>query len=219
MNKKVSAIIIVCITCFSLNSVAQKQTLKPELSNTQNFQAINRKVTVTNNNGKVIVHLDGKHGEGVAWLKNISFTKGIIEFDVKGKNVLQKSFAGIAFHGINNGTFDAVYFRPFNFQSNDATAKKHSVQYISMPKYDWSVLRQTHPGVYENALTKTVEPESWFHAKIIADDSSIKVYVNGDNEPSLVVKPIGNNTKGKIGFWVGNNSEGDFSNLTIKNNE
>lgn len=219
MNIKINITIIAFIACSALRSAAQTQTIQPDFSGTQNFQAINRKVTVINNNGKNVVHLDGKPGDGVAWLKNISFAKGTIEFDVKGKDVMQQSFVGIAFHGVNDSTFEAVYFRPFNFQANDATAKKHAVQYISMPKYDWFALRQTHPGVYENALTKTIEPENWFHAKIIADDNSIKVYVNGDNEPSLVVKRIVNITKGKIGFWVGNNSDGDFSNLIIKNNE
>jgi len=52
----------------------------------------------------------------------------------------------------------------------------------------------------------------------VVDATNIAVYVNDDKDPSLVVKPISNHTTGKIGFWVGNNSDGDFSNLTIRNN-
>ncbi len=131
---------------------------------------------------------------------------------------MQQSFVGIAFHGTNDSTFDAVYFRPFNFLSNDTIRKRHSVQYISLPKYDWSLLRQQYPGKYENALIKTVEPEEWFHAKIIVSNERIEVFVNNDDKPSLTVKPISNHTTGNIGFWVGNNSDGEFSNLIIQNN-
>ena len=171
-----------------------------------------------NEQGKNAVHLDAKPGDGVAWINNITFEKGIIEFDVKGKNVLQQSFVGIAFHGLNDSTFDAIYFRPFNFQSRDVSRKNHSVQYVSLPQFDWSALREKYPGKYENSLLKALNPEGWFHAKVVVDATNIAVYVNDDKDPSLVVKPISNRTTGKIGFWVGNNSDGDFSNLTIRNN-
>jgi len=44
----------------------------------------------------------------------------------------------------------------------------------------------------------------------------MEVYVNGDKKPSLSVQPLADYSKGNIGFWVGNNSDGDFSNITIK---
>src|SRR5436305_8767705 len=86
MNKKITTFIfiIVCITCFSLKSVAQKSTEKPDISNASHFSVVNRDITVTNEAEKVIVHLNGKPGDGVAWINNITFTKGVIEFDVKG---------------------------------------------------------------------------------------------------------------------------------------
>ena len=215
MNK--TGILTFCLLCFMLKGIAQAKDIKPDLSASSHFQLVNRAITISSDNpGKVVVHLDAKEGDGVAWLKDIQFGKGIIEFDVKGKNVLQQSFLGIAFHGINDSTFDAVYFRPFNFQSPDTTRKSHSVQYISLPQYDWSVLREKFPGKYENKLTNTVDPESWFHVKIIVD-TEITVYVNNDQQPSLAVKPISERTTGNIGFWVGNNSDGDFANLIIKN--
>ena len=217
-NKKINLMIVACITLLSMDCVAQQQTLKPDLSKTTNFSVINRQITVLNEQGKNAVHLDAKPGDGVAWINNITFEKGIIEFDVKGKNVLQQSFVGIAFHGLNDSTFDAIYFRPFNFQSPDVSRKNHSVQYVSLPQFDWSALREKYPGKYEHSLLKALNPEGWFHAKVVVDATNIAVYVNDDKEPSLVVKPISNHTTGKIGFWVGNNSDGDFSNLTIRNN-
>jgi hypothetical protein len=217
MNKII--IFIICIYCFSSISVAQKQTIKPDISAVGRFKTVNRDIAIlASDPAKVIVHLNGKPGDGVAWINNITFEKGIIEFDVKGKNVLQQSFVGIAFHGLNDSTFDAIYFRPFNFQSPDVLRKNHSVQYVSLPQFDWSALREKYPGKYENSLLKALNPEGWFHAKVVVDATNIAVYVNDDKDPSLVVKPISNRTTGKIGFWVGNNSDGDFSNLTIRNN-
>jgi len=205
--------------CFGLNCLAQNQTIKPDLSNRNSFQLVNRDVaSSTNEQGKTIVHLNNKPGNGVAWINNLSFEKGVIEFDAKGKNVLQQSFIGIAFHGINDSTYDAIYFRPFNFQSPDTLRKSHSVQYVSLPQNDWSVLREKYPGKYENALLIEIDPENWFHVKIVVDDNTITVFANGGGRPSLVVKPLGNHSNGKVGFWVGNNSDGDFSNLSIQTN-
>jgi len=205
-------LLIVFSTCISVKTIAQ-QTVS---LNKENLAAYNRNITTTSNNGKTVVHLDNKANTGIAWINNVSFKQGILEFDVKGKDALQQSFVGIAFHGINDTGYDAIYFRPFNFNSPDANRKDHSVQYISMPQYDWSYLREKFPGKYENALTKPIEANSWFHAKVVVSADAIEVFVNGDNKPSLAVKPLNNYTTGKIGFWVGNNSDGDFSNLLIQ---
>lgn len=217
MYKKINLIIIAC-SIYSLNVVAQKQIIKPDFSDSKNFQTVNRSINIRNESGKVFVHLDAKPHAGVAWISNTNFTAGIIEFDVKGKNIMQQSFVGLAFHGLNDSTYEAVYFRPFNFQSPDTTRKNHSVQYISLPQYDWPALREKYPGKYENALTKRIKPEQWFHAKIIVSNEQIEVFVNNDGRSSLIVAPLSNKASSKIGFWVGNDSDGDFSNLTIKKN-
>jgi len=215
MNK-ILTIIFCCAGVFNLNGFAQQKFIQPDLTDENNFQTINRTVNLSKNEqGKAIVHLDAKAGDGAVLIKNITFTTGTIEFDLKGKDVMQESFVGIAFHG-GDSTYEAVYFRPFNFESKDTARKNHSVQYVMPPKFDWSYLRQTYPGMYEHALLSTVEPDNWFHAKIIVSNDSIKVFVNNDTQPSLTVKPLAGPLPGKIGFWVGNNSEGDFANLVIR---
>lgn len=212
MNKAIIFFIGLFVCCIQIAA----QTV--DISSAYNFEAINRHVILHDSANKKIVHLDAAEGDGIAWLKTINFSTGIIEFDVKGKDVMQQSFVGIAFHGINDSSFDAVYFRPFNFQAAEAIRKSHSVQYICLPKYDWSYLRQNFPGKYENALTQSIEPSSWFHVRVVVEIDEISAYVNNDHTPSLVVKPLANYTTGKIGFWVGNGSDGDFSNLTVKRN-
>jgi len=219
MKKILYTSMIICFNCISLFTVAQTQIIKPDLSKKTNFILVNRELTIIGNEDqKSVIHLDAKPNDGVAWINDVNFKTGIIEFDVQGKDVLQQSFVGIAFCGINDSTFESIYFRPFNFQSTDPVRKSHAVQYVSLPKYDWMVLRQTHPDKYENALKSIVDPGKWFHARIVVDADFITVFVNDDKEPSLKVKPIANLAPGKIGFWVGNNSDGNFKNLSIIKN-
>jgi hypothetical protein len=173
---------------------------------------------ITDSNGNRSVRLDAQSNDGVAWISGLDFESGVIEFGVKGKNIPQQSFVGIAFHGTNDSTFEVIYFRPFNFGSDDTTRKNHSVQYVYLPKFDWSFLRDRYPGKYEHSTTNPPNPENWFHAKILIEPGKIAVFENNDQKASLIVKTLNTTISGKVGFWVGNNSEGDFSNLSVKRN-
>jgi len=176
----------------------------------QELRVVNRIMTKDTSG----VHLNEGPGVGIAWITNKDFSNGTIEFDAKGKNKLQQSFVGIAFHGINDSTYDAVYFRPFNFQVPELSRRGHSVQYISLPAYDWSLLRQEYPGKYENEIDVTTDPNKWFHVKIIVSSPEVSVYVNG--QQCLNVSQLSTQKKGMIGYWVGNGSAGDWKNLSVK---
>jgi len=160
-----------------------------------------------------VVHLTAGPGAGIAWINNKEFANGTIEFDVKGKDILQKSFVGIAFHGVNDSTYDAVYFRPFNFQVPEAGRRKHSVQYISMPAHDWERLRTEFPGKYENEIDPTTDPNKWFHVKVIVTSPEVSVFVNGQR--CLTVSQLSTQKTGMIGYWVGASSAGAWKNLKI----
>ena len=116
------------------------------------LEVFNRTATTFSEDGKNGVRLSKNENDGVAWLKHVIFSNGIIELDIRGKEEFQQSFVGIAFHGMDNNTFDAVYFRPFNFQTDDPVRKIHAVQYVSMPDYSWEVLREKFNGKYEKAV-------------------------------------------------------------------
>lgn len=217
MNKILVAILCL-FTYFGCS--AQVKPVIPDLSKKDNLQPVGRQVTLlTDKTEKSIVHLDAQGGAGVVWVKGLNFTTGVIEFDVKGKDVLQKSFVGIAFHGVNDSTYESTYFRPFNFQAIDTLRKKHAVQYISLPKFDWEYLRETYPDKYEHALLTSTNPNEWFHIKIVVDKNKIQAFVNADTKACFSVKPLTNNLSGKVGFWVGNGSEGDFANLVLKSDK
>src|SRR5664280_2750995 len=73
------------------------------------LEVFNRKVSVFSEDGKNGVRFSKSENDGVAWLKHVIFSNGVIELDIRGKEEFQQSFVGIAFHGIDNNTFDAVY--------------------------------------------------------------------------------------------------------------
>jgi hypothetical protein len=196
-----------------------KDVINPDLTEllkNKNITVFNRDVSiVTGPQNKNAIRLSEKEGYGVAWLKTVQIGDGTIAFDVKGRDKLQQSFVGIAFHGINDSTMDAIYFRPFNFQAQDPERRRHSVQYISLPAYDWPRLRTEFPNKYENAVSSTIQPNDWFHVRLSIKSGKISVYVNNNPNPDLVVDQLSNVKQGRIGFWVGNNSDGDFANLII----
>jgi hypothetical protein len=186
-------------------------------TNKTDIKVFNRDLKQVKEDNKLVFRLSEKEGAGIVWFNNIQFEEGTIEFDVKGRDILQKSFVGIAFHGIDDSTYETVYFRPFNFQSTDPIRHIHAVQYAFEPNYNFEQLRKTRKDEFESAIlpTNTI-PTDWFHVKLEVIGNRIRVFVNGHSEPTLNVMTLNPNPKGrKLGYWVGNNSNGDFANLKI----
>lgn len=192
--------------------------LKKEVKK-KRINVFNRELTLTEDGSRTGIHLSKADGEGVAWLKGVEFANGVIEFDVRGENVQGHSFVGIAFHGKDNYTFDAVYLRPFRFQDGDPESRSHSLQYVSFPSYTWRELRGKFPGKYEASINPSPEPDAWVRVKIVVKDKLISTYINGNDQPSLVVEKVTNVKSGALGFYVADTSGGDFANLTITKTE
>ncbi|ANH79633.1 hypothetical protein A8C56_00380 [Niabella ginsenosidivorans] len=205
-------LLIALLSSFFFQSQAQPVKTSDQL------QPVNRNVqSGKDKNRRTIVHLDARPGAGIAWIKGTRFATGIIEADIKGKNVLQESFVGIAFHGVNDTIYEAVYLRPFNFKAKDKQRQQHSVQYIVLPGFDWAYLREKFPGRYESGLLTATDPDAWVHLKIVVTKDTFRVFINEDAQPCLTIKRLAHHHSGKIGYWVGNGSDGDFANLKIQN--
>lgn len=179
------------------------------------WKLVNREVNVVEDGGKRAIRFSEKEGQGMAWLEGSDFANGVIEIDIKGKNELQRSFVGVAFRGVDDKTHDVVYFRPFNFKSEDPVRRIHAVQYVSHPTWTWQKLRTEKNGVYEKEVNPVPDPDGWFHARIVVSNRKVSVYVNGAKEPSLVVQELSDRQRGLIGLWVGEGSGGAFANLKI----
>jgi hypothetical protein len=174
--------------------------------------ALNTGVQITENADRPAVSLQGN-----AWLKGVVFTTGRIDIDLRGKNIPGQSFIGVAFNAENEGDYECLYFRPFNFESTDSLHRKHMVQYMSLPGHEWNVLRETHPLVFENTISPAPDPTHWFHATIVADSDSVRIYVNASADPCLRVKRFKNHNGEKFALWC-SDLPGDFANLVITKN-
>lgn len=178
-------------------------------------QLFNRALTVATEDGRAVVRFDARMGDGGALLEGIQLGEGVIEVDLRGRDVAQRSFLGIAFHVVDWSTFAAVYFRPFNFRSADFASRSHSVQYVSHPDWTWQRLREERPGQFEKALDPPPDPNGWFHARVVLRDSKVEVFVNGAAAPSLSVEDLSPHRTGGVALFLGNGSDGAFAGLTV----
>ena len=186
-----------------------------ELAKAKAIEPFNRTLDPTKAGSPEAVFLNAAANDGLAWIAGVELSEGTIELEVKGRNQPGQSFVGIAFHGQDNRTFDAVYLRPFNFQAAEAERRNHSIQYISILGHDWSELRNNHPGKYESAITPAPAPESWVSVKLVLDGKRVSAFVNGSDKPALTVELLNDRLKGRVGLWVGNGSDGWFRNLKV----
>lgn len=152
--------------------------------------------------------------KGIVWLKDIQFTDGIIDIDLRGKDIFLQSFLGIAFHGTDTSHCDIIYFRPFNFRHSDSARWKWSLAYMQIPDFNYARLRKEHPGVYENRIVPPPAADQWFHATILIQGDHAAVYVNHQVKPALEVTLLKGRRDGLFGLYSDGLS-GDFANLQI----
>jgi hypothetical protein len=160
------------------------------------------------------IHVSAKEGPGVVWIDGTDFGEGTIDVDVRGKDVMQQSFVGIAFHRKDDQTYESVYVRPFNFQATDPARHNHAVQYMQVPAFDWPILREKFPEEFERPVGASIKPTDWVHLRVVVR-GRIQVFVGSVTTPTLDVRKLGDLGRGMVGLWVGNNSDGDFADLRI----
>ena len=162
-----------------------------------------------------VVYLREGAGPGVAWLTGQDFAAGRITIEIKGADRPGKSFVGVAFHAADGEHYEAVYLRPFNFNSPDPARRAHALQYISMPEHTWQRLRAESPGKYEAVLPSPPRADAWVKLELVIDGDNVRAFVNGSKEPVLQVRSLSGRKTGQIGLWVGDDSDGRFRNLAV----
>jgi hypothetical protein len=207
---KGTATLIAFTAVLALGSGARAQGTGPAITRT-----VNRSHTVVQEAGRTIVRLDARPGGGMAVVQEAPFTEGTIELDVRGEDVQQQSFPGVAFGVQNDSTYEAVYLRPFNFRVADTVRQKRAVQYIASPAWDWPRLRAESPGKFEHRVLPAPDPTAWVPLRLVVTRTQVTVFANGGSEPDLVVARLGDVKPGPVALWVGNNSRGDFANVRV----
>ena len=181
------------------------------------WQVAGRTTAVVDTNGKRALRMiEVAPVMGLVWLKDHDFGNGTIEVDLLGRSQpVQGSFVGVAFHVADAQTYEAVYFRPFNFRAADSTRHSHAVQYVSHPDFPWQKLRSEHPGQYEAAVIPEPDGDQWFHVRVVVERPKVSVFVNAARTPALVVNELGARARGSVGLWAGDGSAGVFANLRV----
>lgn len=149
-----------------------------------------------------------------------SFQDGTIVVNVSGDTGPEarpelRGFVGIAFRvAADKSHFECFYLRPKNGRSEDQLQRNHSVQYISMPGFPWEKLRSETPGKYESY--SDLIPGRWAEVKIQVLGSRARLYVNGGEQPVLIVNDLKQpSASGSIALWVGPGTIAHFSDLKV----
>ena len=212
-----SAVILAALVLKIPSFAAPMQSMEVDLAeflSAKKLRAVNREVTVSQANPRG-VHVSEREGNGVVWIEGSNFSQGTIELQIRGRDVMQRSFVGVAFHGKDDKTYEAVYLRPFNFRSEDPTRRQHAVQYIMLPDYDWPRLRKEFPEEFENPVDQSIGPTDWVPVKVVVNDKTVQIFVGPAKAPALEVRKLGQLDSGMVGLWAGNGSDGDFANLRV----
>ncbi|WP_220388693.1 hypothetical protein [[Flexibacter] sp. ATCC 35208] len=157
-----------------------------------------------------------------ALLKNIDFHNGIIEATISGQPQMNagggaRGFVGIAFRvSKDTSKMELFYIRPTNGRANDQVRRNHSTQYVSLPGYPWERSRAETPEKYE--AYADMMPAEWIRVKIEVKDETAKFYINGAEQPTLIVNDLkqGKNLRGSVGLWIGPETLGYFTDVSIK---
>jgi uncharacterized protein (TIGR03435 family) len=160
--------------------------------------------------------------ELLAVIDGAGFLSGVIEAEIAGAPAPgagegARGFVGIAFRvQPDNRTYDAFYLRPTNGRADDQERRNHATQYISHPDWPWFRLRRETPGRYESYVD--LVPGEWTRVRIEVRGERARLYVHGQQQPTLVVNDVksGANRAGGVALWIGPGTVAHFRNLTVR---
>jgi len=193
------------------------------LSDTKDLVLSNVKADAIEYKGRKAVRLTkDTEKDGFALLRGTEFQDGTIEGDIALKittppGVRMPGFVGIAFRARPDASrYELFYLRPGNSRSDDQAMRNHSVQYTSEPDFGWYKLRREWPAIYETYAD--LQPEKWTKVRIEVMGRSAKLFLNGSENPTLVVDGLkGQDLRGGVGLWSYQGEEAYFSNVSITN--
>jgi hypothetical protein len=191
------------------------------LTDLNNLIVTGGKAEIVEYQGRKAVRLTtDSNGDVFAFLKGIQIQDGTIEADIAMQvttppAIRMPGFIGIAFRARTDAShYELFYLRPGNSHSEDQAMRNHSVQYVAAPGFDWYKLRREWPWIYESYAD--LQPERWTKVKIDVHGRTAKLYVNGSENPSLIVNGLkGEDLQGSVALWGYSGEEAYFSNVKV----
>jgi hypothetical protein len=217
--RSASALLAAALTITGAATISSQQPLNlADQLKAGKLRAVNRTVTpFAERPGAVqVAAAEGAEPQaGVVWIEGSDLADGTIEVEVRGRDEMQRSFVGIAFHGKDDKVYEVVYLRPFNFRSKDPARHQHAVQYVAHPDFPWPRLRKEFPEEFENPVDASIEPTGWVPLRIVSKGKTVQIYVGPATAPTLEVRRLGQHDRGLVGLWTDSNSIAEFANLRI----
>jgi hypothetical protein len=160
--------------------------------------------------------------EQLAVIEGTDFSNGVIEAEIAGAPAPDapsgaRGFVGIAFRvQPDNRAYDAFYLRPTNGRAEDQERRNHATQYISLPHWPWFRLRRETPSKYESYVD--LVPGEWTRIRIEVRGERARLYVHGQEQPTLIVNDVksGASGRGGVALWIEPGTVAHFRNLTVR---
>ena len=155
-------------------------------------------------------------------IKDIKLHNGIIQVKMLSRLLpdapdFARGFIGIVFRVNEKGSeFESYYIRPTNGNHPDPIRHSHGSQYFSYPGYTFAYFREHNIQGYEAPIQQGLN--EWVTLKAIIEDDKASFYINGQEEPTLVVNDLkhGVGEEGYLGFYVDTGTEAFFKDLEIE---
>jgi hypothetical protein len=218
MNPIFKLALFVC----AIPSLTAQRIEKFPLTSLAGLEPLRLKAESVHYRGRNAIHLfaaPATKGEPIAILTNSEFENGTIEVDLAGAPPggapeSARGSVGLAFHLQDDMRFECFYLRITNARADDQLRRNHTLQYISVPDFPFERTRAETPGLYESYAD--LEAGVWTKLRIVVSGVQAKLYINGANQPSLIVNDLKlHQSRGKIALWSGRDADGYFSNLRV----
>lgn len=196
-------ILLLLLSPFFYPVLAQNGSILKVPLEAKHWESQGQKLEFTNTDGQAVMKL--LPGAGKTVLRELEFSIGTIEFDIKPIN---QGFAFMYFRYQDEKENEGFYFRT---SREGKPLAPDAIQYT--PHIGGVNLWDMLPHYQTNAGFKKDE---WNHVKLEVSKSQMRLYINSETKPTLDVPLLeGNVAKGKIAF------EGEMlvSNLSISQAE
>lgn len=159
--------------------------------------------------------------ESLAIVEGLEFGSGAIEAEIAGAPAPDapegaRGFVGVAFRVQPDlRTYDAFYLRPTNGRADDQERRNHAAQYVSHPDWPWFRLRKETPSRYEAYVD--LQPNVWTAIKIEVRADHARLFVHGQQQPTLIVNDVksGAAATGGVALWINPGTIAHFRNLVV----
>jgi hypothetical protein len=163
-------------------------------------------------NARVVQHLDRTALMGLATLKDVELSDGVIEYDLAVTGA--RSYPGAVFRSQPDGSWERFYIRPHRAGRVPPPLYSDVLQYLPAWNRVDSWQLYSGPGYTAGAVIPT---ERWFHVRIEVSGDRGRVFIDNGAQPAIVIPHLRHGTR-KGGVMLMGPADGSayFSNFTLR---